>query len=228
MTPPCREFLSAMLELAPAGPPAGSALGQHLEACAACRAAFGRMGRIRAALGALARLPAPQALDGRVVAATQAGQRQERVLAHLRAALRHDAPEQLDTQVGVGGILGEVGRITAPAVLERLVEEELRDPQHALARRYVSRLRRLGPPPSLRERVHEALGLPRRPAGRSALLAGAALAVLFASIWGWWSLERTSLRPRFQVVYVDDVRDLDPLAREMILGATGGLRGEAR
>jgi hypothetical protein len=226
MTSPCREFLSEMLELAPEGPPAGSALGRHLELCEDCRRAFGRMGRLRAALGSLARLPAPQALDGRVVAATQAGQRQERVLAHLRAALRHDAPEHLDTQVG--GILGEVARVTAPPVLQRLVEEELRDPQHALARRYVSRLRRLGPPPTLRERVHQALGLPRRSAGRNALLAGAALAVLLASIWGWWSLERARVRPRFQVVYVDDVRELDPLAREMILGATGGLHGEAR
>jgi hypothetical protein len=42
-------------------------------------------------------------------------------------------------------------------------------------------------------------------------------------MWGWWAIERASLRPRFQVVYLDDVSQLDPLARDMLFGATGGL-----
>jgi hypothetical protein len=222
-----------MLETAPERPAAEGALGEHLAGCESCRQAFARMCRIRGALEGLVHERAPAALDGLVVAATQAGQRQERALAHLRTALRHEAPARLDTRVGVAGsaILGEVGRVTAPAVLERLVEEELRDPQHALTRRYVSRLQRLGPPASLRERVHQILGSPRRSAGRNALLAGAALAVLCAALWGWWSIGRASLRPRFQVVYVDDIKQLDPLAREMLSGATGGwseLQGQAR
>lgn len=233
MSTSCRDFLSAMLEIAPARPEAESALGQHLAACESCRLALERIGRTRTALAGLARVCAPAALDGLVVAATQAGQRQERAVAHLRTALRHEAPAHLEPRVRVAGsaILGDVARVAAPAVLERLVEEELRDPQHALTRRYVSRLQRLGPPVSLRERVEQALGVPRRSRARGVLLAGAALAVLVAAMWGWWSIGRASLRPRFQVVYASDIGELDPLAREMLLGATGGLgelKGSAR
>jgi hypothetical protein len=232
MNPPCRDFLFAMLEAAPERPAAASALGAHLVECASCQQAFESMCRTRAALVRLAPVPAPAALDGLVVAATQAGQRQERVLAHLRTALRHEAPARLDTRIGAGSaLIGEVARVSAPAVLERLVEEELRDPQHALTRRYVSRLQRLESPASLRGRVQQALGSPRHSAGRRLLLAGAALAVLCAAMWGWWSIERTQTRPRFQVVYVEDVRELDPIARAMLSGVTGGLSeigGQAR
>jgi len=233
MNSPCRDFLFAMLEAAPERPAAESALGEHLADCVSCQRAFEGMRRTRAALLRLAPVPAPAALDGLVVAATQAGQRQERVLAHMRTALRHEAPARLDARIGVCGssLIGEVARANAPAVLERLVEEELRDPQHALTRRYVSRLQRLESPDTLRGRVQQALGRPRQPAGRRLLLAGAALAVLCTTMWGWWTLERAQTRPRFQVVYVEDVRELDPLARAMLSGVTGGLSeigGQAR
>jgi len=224
MNSPCRDFLFAILETAPERPAAESALGAHLAECAACRRAFEGICRTRAALVRLAPVPAPAALDGLVVAATQAGQRQERALAHLRTALRHEAPARLETRIGAGSsLISEVARVSAPAVLGRLVEEELRDPQHALTRRYVSRLQRLESPASLRGRVQQVLGSPRRSAGRSLLLAGASLALLCAAMWGWWSLERTQARPRFQVVVVDDVRELDPFARAMLSGVTGGL-----
>lgn len=234
MHSPCRDFLLAMLEAAPERPAPESALGAHLSECASCQQAFEGMLRTRAAIVRLAPVPAPAALDGLVVAATQAGQRQERVLAHLRTALRHAAPARLDSRVsavGGGALVGEVARVSAPGVLERLVEEELRDPQHALTRRYVSRLQRLDTPASLRARVQQVLGRPRHSAGRRMLLAGAALAVLCAAMWGWWSLERAQTRPRFQVVYVDDVRELDPFARAMLSGVTGGwseIGGQAR
>jgi hypothetical protein len=232
MNSPCRDFHFAMLETAPERPAAESALGAHLEQCASCQRSFEGICRTRAALVRLASLPAPAALDGLVVAATQAGQRQERVLAHLRTALRHEAPARLDTRLGAGSsLIGEVARVNAPTVLERLVTEELRDPQHALTRRYVSRLKRLDTPHSLRGQVQQVLGSPRRPAGRRMLLAGAALAVLCAAMWGWWSLERTQTRPRFLVVNVDDMRELDPFARAMLSGVTGGLseiEGRAR
>jgi hypothetical protein len=223
-----------MLESAPDRPAIGSALGEHFEGCEDCRRAFARMCRTQAALRALTPRPAPFELDGLAVAATQAGQRQERALAHLRTALRHGAPAPLDARVGesVGsGLLADVPRVAAPAVLARLVEEELRDPQHALTRRYVSRLQRMGPPASLRDRVQRALGIQRRRASRGAWLGAAALLVLVASIWGWWNFERAGLRPRYQVVYVDDVSELEPLARAMLMGATGGwseLQGKAR
>jgi hypothetical protein len=44
------------------------------------------------------------------------------------------------------------------------------------------------------------------------MLAGAALTVLCVAMWGWWSLERAHPRPKFQVVYADDVNQLDPTA----------------
>lgn len=232
MSPSCRDFLAAMLEIAPARPAAGGALARHLEGCEECRAALERGLRLRRGIATLPGLRAPEALDGMVVAATQAGKRQERAIAHLRAALHHDAPARLEERVRAGGdLLGEVERLSAPAVLERLVQEELRDPQHALTRRYVARLQRLGPPATLRERVHARLSLPRRSRLRGVLLAGAALSVLVAAMWGWWRIGQQSLRPRFQVVYVDSAEELDPLAREMLSGVTGGwteLKGSPR
>jgi len=233
MNSPCRDFLAAMLETAPERPVAASALGAHLAGCESCKQAFERMRRIQSALVDLARARAPAGLDGLVVAASQAGQRQDRALAHLRTALRQEAPARLDARVGIAGSVFpcEVGRVRAPAVLERLVEEELRDPHQALMRRFVSRLQRLDAPASLRARVQQILGTPRRSKGRNALLAGAALAILCAAMWGWWAIERANLRPRFQVVYLDDVNQLDPLARDMLFGATGGLselKGRAR
>jgi hypothetical protein len=224
MSPSCRDFLAAMLETAPARPAAESALGQHLAGCESCSAALERAVRLRRAVAALPSRRAPGALDGLVVASTQAGKRQERAVAHLRAALRHDAPAHLEARLGIGGsLLDEVERLHAPAVLERLVEEELRDPQHALTRRYVARLQRLGPPATLSERVHARLAMPRRSALRGALLAGAALSVLVAAMWGWWRIGQQNLHPRFQVVYVDSAEELDPVARELLSGATGGL-----
>jgi len=230
MNSPCRDFLSAMLETAPERPAAASALGAHFASCESCRQAFERMCRIRPALANLARLSAPAALDGLVVAATQAGQRQERALAHLRTALaprkgRQEVPAGLDPFLGAAGsaLLSGVGRVAAPAVLERLVEEELRDPQQALMRRYVSRLRRIDAPASLRTRVQQVLRAPRRSMGRRAVLAGAALVVLCAAMWGWWSLEHVKPRPKFQVVFVDDLNQLDPLALGMLAGLTGGV-----
>ena len=232
MNSPCRDFLNAMLEAAPERPAAGSALGAHLHECESCQRAFEGMRRTRAALLRLAPLSAPTALDGLVVAATQAGQRQERVLAHLRTALRHEAPAGLVARIGGSSLIGEVARVSAPAVLERLVEEELRDPEHALTRRYVSRLERLEPPAALRGRVQQALSAPRSSSrGRRLVLAGTALAVLCAAMWGFWSSEHAQAHPRFQVVYVDDLRELDPLARAMLSGVTGGLSeigGQAR
>lgn len=232
MNTACRDFLESMLEAAPQRPPAEGALERHLAACSSCREAFARMCRTREAFTSLAPQRAPGELDGLVVAATQAGQRQERALAHLRTSLRHAAPAGLEQRLGPGtAALGGVRRVAAPAVLDRLVDEELRDPQHALTRRYVARLQRLGPPPSLRERVAELLGAQSGPRRRPWLLASAALLVLVGTMWSWWRIERASLRPRFQVVYVDDVEQLDPLARDLLYGATGGwseLRGKAR
>jgi hypothetical protein len=239
MIPPCRDFLESMLEAAPQRPPADGALEQHLASCASCRAAFARMCALHAAFGGLPALRAPAALDGLVVAATQAGHRQERALAHLRTSLRNGtrdgrqaAPAGLDLRMGTGGAaLGGVRRVAAPSVLERLVDEDLRDPRLALTRRYVARLGRMGTPPSLGERVARMFGQRREPGRRGLLLASTALLVLAGTIWGWWRMERTTLRPRFQVVYVDDLEQLDPLARDLLYGATGGwseLRGKAR
>ena len=232
MNSPCRDFLETMLEAAPVRPLVGGALEQHLASCESCRAAFERMRQLHAGFRGLPQRCAPAELDGLVVAATQAGHRQERALAHLRTSLRHEAPADLDARVGVGGAaLGGVRRMSAPAVLERLVDEELHDPQHALTRRYVARLQRLGPPATLGERVAGLFGTRAQPRGRSWLLASVALLVLAGSMWGWWKVEQNSLRPRFQVVYVDDIEQLDPLARDLLAGATGGwseLRGKAR
>lgn len=198
-------------------------LARHVAACASCAQAFERVRRTRDALGGLSARHAPEALDGLVVAATQAGHRQERVLAHLRTMLREEAPSELDPSFGpTGALLAGAARQHAPTVLERLVDEDLRDPRKALARRYLDRLERMGTPEILRSRVARILVAPPKRARRGLFAGAAALLVLLAGLWTWHLFERSNSRVRYRLEYVDDLSQLDPAAREMLGGLTGG------
>lgn len=198
-------------------------LARHIAACASCAQAFERVRRTRDALNGLPARRAPEALDGLVVAATQAGHRQERALAHLRTMLREEAPSELEPRLGAGSaLLAGAARQHAPSVLDRLVDEDLRDPRKALTRRYLDRLERIGTPEILRSRVARMLAEPPRRARRGLFAGAAALLVLLAGLWTWHVVERSNSRVRYRLEYVDDLSQLDPAAREMLGGLTGG------
>lgn len=145
----------------------------HLADCADCAAFAARLGRAVGALEGLERRGAPPELDGLVVAALQAGARQDRAVRALVDLSPEPAPEHvdealaarlefeaaLDSEVALDPESGSASpefvppRLKAPQVLERLVGEELADPAASRARRFVGGLPRLEAPEALTERV---------------------------------------------------------------------------
>ncbi|MCA8981363.1 MAG: hypothetical protein H6831_12265 [Planctomycetes bacterium] len=146
------------------------------------------------ALESLSRLrpmSAPASLDGNVVAALHAGSRQERSLRHLSALDRLDPPASLDRRAEE--LAEDSSRVLAgpqsPAVLERLVSEDLADLPRALTRRFTSKLTRLSAPSELEQRVRLELARTRRPERGRILglppLAAVAAASLLLAVLGW-------------------------------------------
>jgi hypothetical protein len=133
----------------------------HLATCADCAAYVARVARSLAGLRGLERRPAPIELDGRVVAALQAGARQERAVRAVEELAPRTAPERVERAVETDAELAahhpgrelRPARLRAPQVLDRLVAEELGDPSAARARRFVSSLARLEAPGELALRV---------------------------------------------------------------------------
>ena len=156
-----------------------------------------REDRATAALARLLPLKAPSALDGAVVASLQAGSRQERALRHLGALERHEAPASLDVRAAdaltpANGDL--LPSSSSPAVLERLVREDLADLPRALSRRFLDKLTRKPAPAELAGRVRSELAAPRgrllRPVfgSRSRIAAAGFLIVLGALGWARFGL----------------------------------------
>jgi hypothetical protein len=206
-------------------------LSAHLVDCADCTAFVRRGERLQAACSGLDRLPVPAELPGRVVAACHAGFLQERAASALQALGRVPAPAELDAKVLDDGR----GRLHAPPVLGRLVDEDLRDPSKALTRRFAGRLLRLPAPDELRERVARdlaGLGPADAPVARAAERRRAMLLVtvgLVASIGlalgVWFGASDAQAAPQvvFHVQRVTRADELDPIARELIGALSGGL-----
>lgn len=171
MTRPCAGVGDSIV--ASAGGPRGAELARHLASCAACAAFAASIDRHALALRGLPRHEASEELDGLVVAAFHAGHRQERAIDAVRALTREPTPSALDQR------LWERGPRSAPAVLDRLVAEDLADPEKALSRRYAGRLQRLSAPEELRRRITMANA--RRPA-RFAAWSTVAFGVLIAGL----------------------------------------------
>jgi hypothetical protein len=187
-------------------------------------------------LRSLERRPVPEDLEGRVVAALNSGHRQDRVMRWLGRLGRAQAPEALRARVRR---LAEqpfaLPGVSAPPVLDRLVEEEVRDPQHTQVRRMTARLERRRAPRGLARRL-ESLGRgdEAAPVRRSRLLPLAALLVAVGLAWG--GLRRLAgdgtveaKEWPFRVVRLQSVEDADPVTQELLdtLGA-GMLGGVAR
>ncbi len=210
-----------------------SSLDAHLSRCAACRRDLARAEVRIAFLRDLARVEAPAEMDGAIVAALQAGARQSRAIRALTALTPFSAPDALARRIAVS---------RTPAVLDRLVGEDLVDPAKALASRYAGRLERLRAPADLEHRLGSAGPRPATRVLTTVLLAAGLVLVL-------GSLVLTQvLRPRHMgtetagtdsaqarsgtqaadrgplliVEHVDSVRSLDPVAADVLSGFTGG------
>jgi hypothetical protein len=227
MSAPCPSFRDAFLAAAP--PQRDRA---HGEVCAAC-ARWARALEMReAALGGLGRLRAPAELEGAVVAALEAGFRQERAVGALRGLGRVVSPRELDhalqgelaSSAPTPKALPAVRRVRAPSVLADLVSEELGDPAGHRTRRFVGSLVRLSAPAELAERLAaEDWAAPRPKPVRLAALGGLALLVAAAAIGLSLRGERSGApRHDFVVEVVDDPSQLSALGAGLLDGVTGG------
>ncbi|MCE9593026.1 MAG: hypothetical protein K8S98_02435 [Planctomycetes bacterium] len=210
----------------------------HASGCNECTAYALRLARIERTLGELPRVAAPETLNGRVVAALEAGHREDRVLRALVGLVRVEVPEHLDAAVARQASPAVARSLSAPDVLRRLVEEELSDPSKARARRFVGSLERVQAPAELAARLDDALSAPRVAQRswtlRARLFASAAALVLVTSAVAiLWSVREDTRKPRIQWVHVDSTDELSPFAVALVAGLSGGVtdvasRGGAR
>jgi len=197
----------------------------HAASCGACDLFARNFARGTQSLSQLTPKSAPHELEGRVVAALEAGARQQRAIEALVALGRLKPPAELDGAV-MAAASGEHtyqvrGRHAAPAVLERLVNEELSDPPKARSRRFVGSLRRFVAPRVLEQRVSRDLVTPRvsdaRPLRVAAWIGLAAVALIALSTP--LIIERAINSTRSYPFHVERVRSLGNSAET--LGALG-------
>jgi len=198
-------------------------------ACGSCREWAQRARQVSGLLSSLERHPAPAELDEVLAGAIETGAAGQEPL--LRGLERHRAPAELEAALaldlahepGPTTLVEALVRRSAPDVLDRLVDEELRDPA-ADTRRHVRGLFRLEGPRALTDRVDRELRVPvpvRRRMGQAlgGLAAAAVLAVSLVPLIG--GTEEVP-RLRFEVVQVTDLGQLDPIARSLVEGLAGG------
>ena len=214
--------------------------GEHLADCAPCRAWIdGMRARLRMVVD-LERTEAPRELDGRVVAALEAGHRQTRAAEAVRLLSRSVPPNELERAVelsrGLEAVQEDLGRHRAPSILDRLVEEELADPVQARAHRHLGGLEQMRAPDELDARVEASLrpsdadgpvgARTARTRPRARVLGF--LGSLAAALLVWWILPGTGNEPRerelsFSVRRLEAGAQLDPMARGLIDAVSGGM-----
>lgn len=200
-------------------------LEAHIQECSDCRARAERARKGLAALQALQPQRAPARLDGAVVAALHAGARQERVLVHLSAMERQAAPPELDAQIE-RGLLWPKGP-DAPAELDSLVDADLAAPSETMSRRFLGKLDRLQAPDDLEERL---VVRPTRASRQRAFALVGALLLLIGmgslAIQRWSAdaavVPQTRVAVQWNIEVVENAEDLDPIARALIGGLSGG------
>jgi len=211
-------------------------------ACAGCAAWIPRAQCIARALTGLARLPAPEALSARVNEELLGkGVRLARILESLS---RHGAPSELDARVqgilgsfdpetealdegGKSRAVGALDLVPAPHVLERLVDEELREPERHRVERFSRSLPRLRAPDELGERIR--MGARRQALSR--LVYAPALALAAALLVVWVAVRRVPDTPRtyrFEVERRASLEGIEPRAlalAESLVGQVSLLGG---
>jgi hypothetical protein len=204
-----------------------SGLHGHLDECSDCSEFASRTKALAALVSSLPRRPAPNELAGLVVAAMQAGHRQERAAKALSALSRRPVPSELEVVALDDDRPGDDSiRAKAPAVLDRLVDQDLRDHAAAISKRFAGRLDRRAAPAALRERVAGAdwTFLPRRRIRWVLpLAAGVALLVLLGVRFLGGDTQAEEATDGFQVVYESSLDSMDPMARVLLTGLTGGV-----
>jgi hypothetical protein len=139
---------------------------EHLRGCEPCAQKAQAMVRNLHALGELPMVSAPAELDGRIVAASQAGFRQERAVNGLAGVDSVAAPAALDLRID--GLLesmrdsGELPEREAPFELEERVDQSLKDLPGAISQAFLSKLEREPVPAELAARVHADLTTSRQ------------------------------------------------------------------
>lgn len=243
MSDACRRFRDDWFETTALGGASDPVVDvRHTEACDACArwiVAAQQHGRL---LGELESVAAPAALDeraGKMLADIAAGiSLQPRSIRALRMLPQLEAPPELEAAVFETGAeerlaepwcaqgLRRVESLRAPAVLERLVGEELADPQAALARRFAGDLERPEAPHGLAARVRRELAARYKPSlVRAAVpFATAAAAALFV----WIGLtgrggEQRSGEYSFRVTYADSPAQLSGMAQGLASALGGGV-----
>lgn len=236
MTLTCEEARDRILENRGDLPAGAGELRSHLESCAACSEHASRTARVATALCTLPRPQAPRELEGLTVASFHEGYRQDRAVSLLRSLGRLSTPQELSGRtLRPGRRLGSPvlrtdltdGATRAPAVLDRLVDENLRRGSADAGRRFASRLDRLRAPRVLRGRIESSaryfLGEYRARGNR--MVAAAALLVLFGG--GLWislrAAKEASSAADLQVRHESSLDALDPMARSLLGGLSGGL-----
>lgn len=211
-----------------------------------------RLAALEAALRDLPRVPAPRELDGLVVAAMHAGQRQERALEALAALGSPRVPGDLEQRVAEelqalepagsdasaesGGPLDAGSRVRAPRELElALSGSSPEDVERRLADRFarhIGRLERLAAPAELDARVAADLGRSSSRAARRTLgpilagagtLAGALALVLL--LRGAPPASEPAYVPRFEVVRGDEASPAGATSSAPSLAAANFLNG---
>jgi hypothetical protein len=217
--PGCADFRVAILARAE-GDVVDLALDAHLEGCEGCRRELARTERRVESLRAVGGPGAPLELDGLVVAAMQAGARQQRATRAVQSLSRAHTPEDLALRLAGP---------KAPHVLERLVREDLVDPAKAVASRYAGSLARLRAPRDLDRRLSELRpGTIQRHAPIAMVAAGVMLALGALVVAGILNGRRVPMAPVptagpvLIVERVDSVRELDPVVGDMLAGVTAG------
>jgi hypothetical protein len=226
MTFTCTAVRDALLEHRGRAERVDPGLAAHLAACPECSAFERRTVGLVALLSTLPRRAAPSELAGLVVAATQAGHRQERAVEALTALSRLPVPSALERIVAEDRPDRAPAGPRAPAVLERLVDEDLRDPAAAISRRFAGRLDRRKAPGTLRARL---AGAPWSSAGPRAVrmlvpvAAGALLLVLASVLIFRRDQPGSGGVDEYQVVYESSLESMDPMARGLLSGLSGGV-----
>jgi hypothetical protein len=229
----------------------------HVASCGDCASWERRAELLQGTLSALPRVEAPAELEDRVGLALTPEGRRERVLYAVSSLERPQVPAELDERVLGEAVRAELeaseatrrisalGRLAAPAVLDRLVAEELVDPAASRARRFAGDLERVEAPPALDESLADGIGteaaggrvipLQRRVRQAAPWVAGLAAAVLLLVLAPRGS-EPAEPEPvwSFEVVHADSAAALPgegTLARALVDGISGGVLsalGEAR
>jgi hypothetical protein len=219
--------------------PGAPELREHLKSCPDCADHAVRAVRVSAALSALPRARVPHELDGLAVASLHEGFRQDRAVATLRSLGRLSMPRELSgrrlrSELHSGDPLLHAdasdlfdAATRAPAVLDRLVDENLRRGSADAGRRFASRLDRLRAPRALRNRIESSARflLDGSRAQKTRIAAAAAVLLLLGGgLWLGLRAEKDATSGAdLQVRYESSLDAMDPMARSLLGGLSGGL-----